>query len=55
MAKSKKREDEAVEVQKPSIKTKEFKLKRAYQGKDVGASIAVGPRGEKLLKSQNII
>lgn len=54
MAKLKKKDEEEV-TPKPSIKTKEFKLKRAYQGKTIGESIKVGPKGEKLLKSQNII
>ena len=43
------------EVVKPSIKTKEFTLKRDHEGKKAGEKIRVGLRGEQFYKSKNII
>lgn len=52
----KEQKPEKAEVKKPSIKTKEFKLKLDYEGKKAGVdSIKVGPKGEAILKSKKII
>lgn len=49
------KKDKKEEVKKPSVKTKKFPLKREYDGKTIGDSIEVGPKGERDLKSKNII
>lgn len=53
MAKSKKTEEPKKEQK--SIKTKKFTLKREFQGKAPGDTIEVGKKGERILKSKNII
>lgn len=59
MAKAKNQEKEKVKEwipsKKPSIKTKEFTLKKSINGKAVGSKIQVGPKGEKFYKRLNII
>ena len=48
MAKDKKEEA-------PSVKTKTFKLRKPFNGKAIGDSVELGPRGEQFYKSNNTI
>lgn len=49
----KKKEEKA--ESKPSIKTKEFPLKKPYGGKEIGDKVKLGPEGERFFKRKNRI
>ncbi|WP_424493892.1 hypothetical protein [Salinimicrobium sp. GXAS 041] len=40
---------------KPSIKTKEFPLKKPYNGKEIGEKVKLGPEAERFFQFKNRI